>query len=152
MTRLRSAPAAILAVLVSAGAVAAFTVPSAATQGLAIATEHSGRTVPAFPTTTGQSLTPKADPAGAGAEAVVPAVLPDAASHGPAVAAVATAEDTTPATNHGADVSAVARQNQGQATAAENKPADARKSAGAGKPADPGIPADPGPPDGAGRP
>ena len=43
---------------------------------------------------------------------------PTAGTHGAAVSAVAQAPDTTPDTNHGADVSAVARDNHGQATAA----------------------------------
>jgi hypothetical protein len=149
MTRLRSAPLAILAVLVSAGAVAAVTTPSAASKGLAIATQHAGRTVPAAPApaTTGLSLAPTVDP-----DADAAADLPDAASHGAVVSAVAQAEDTTPDTNHGADVSAVARQNHGQTEAATHRPADAGKPDGVGKPADAGKPDDPGAPDGAGRP
>jgi hypothetical protein len=160
MRRLRSAPVAILAILVSAGVAAAVSLPAAASAGLAIAAQHSGRTVPAVPTTTGSSLAPSADPAAA--------ELPDAAAHGAAVAAVAQGDDPTPDTNRGADVSAAARQNHGQAVAASHKPADAGKPvdvppADAGKPdgvppvevdkpADPGRPADPGPPDGVGRP
>jgi hypothetical protein len=159
MTRLRSLPVAILAVFVSAGVVAAFTIPSAASNGLATASEHSGKTLPAVPTTTGTTLAPTVD-----APTAPPADLPDAASHGVAVSAAAQADDTTPDTNHGADVSAIARQNSGQAIAATHRPAAAGrpavvgkpatvgKSAGAGQPADPGVPADPGPPDGAGRP
>jgi hypothetical protein len=153
MTRLRSLPVAILAIFVSAGVVAAFTIPSAASDGLATATKHSGKTLPAVPTATGITVAPTAD-----APTAVPAELPDAASHGAAVVAAAQADDTTPDTNHGADVSAIARQNNGQTIAATHrpaaagKPADVGKPAGAGQPADPGIPADPGPPDGAGRP
>jgi hypothetical protein len=159
MTRLRSFPVAILAIFVSAGVVAAFTIPAAASNGLATASQHSGKTLPAVPTTTDVTVAPTAD-----APAAVPAELPDAASHGAAVAAVAQADDTTPDTNHGADVSAVALQNSGQTIAATHRPAAAGKPAvvgkpanvgkpsGAGQPADPGIPADPGAPDGAGRP
>jgi hypothetical protein len=74
------------------------------------------------------------------------------------VAAAAQAEDTTPDTNHGEDVSAVARDKHGQATTAEHKPAyvgkpdGAGKPEGAGKPDALGIPADPGAPEGAGAP
>ena len=55
--------------------------------------------------------------------------------------------DTTPDTNHGADVSAVARDNHGQATAAQHRPANAGKPDGAGKPANAGKPAGAGKPD-----
>jgi hypothetical protein len=157
LTRVRIAPLAILAILVSAGAVAAFTVPSAASKGLAIGAEQSGRTVPAFPTTSGTSLAPKADPASdVDVDAGTEADLPDAANHGAAVAAVAQADDTTPDTNHGADVSAIAKQ-QGQTVAASHRPADAGPPIAVppvdpGTPPDPGPPVDPGPPDGVGRP
>jgi len=149
MQRLKSFPIALAAVLVSAGVVGAFSLPAAATKGLGIATEHADRTVPVVPTTN-VILAPDANTVDA-------ADLPDAASHGSAVSAVARGDDATPDTNHGADVSAVANQH-GQAAVAEHRPANAGKPAdvgqpaGAGKPADPGIPADPGPPDGAGRP
>jgi hypothetical protein len=62
------------------------------------------------------------------------------------VSAVANGDDTTPDTNHGADVSAVARDNHGQATAAQHRPADAGKPASAGKPEGAGKPDDPGRP------
>jgi hypothetical protein len=146
LNRLRTAPLAILAVLVSAGAVAAFTVPAAASKGLAIAAEHSDQIVPAFPNTTQTTLVPGAD-----ADTAPQADLPDAANHGAAVSAVAQAEDATPDTNHGADVSAVAKQ-LGQTVAAAHKPADAGKPTNAGKPADAGKPTDAGAPDGVGRP
>ena len=160
MTRLRSAPIAVLAVFVSTGLAAAVSLPSAASNGLAIAAEHSGRTVPAGPTSTGLSLAPKADS--------LAADLPDAAAHGAAVSAVAQGDDPTPETNRGADVSAAAHQNHGQTVAASHRPPDAGRPASvppadagkpadvppvdAGKPADPGRPADPGPPSGVGRP
>ena len=105
----------------------------------------------------------------------VAADLPDPASHGADVAAVATGDDPTPVTNRGADVSEAAKDNHGQATAAEHRPTDTGKPAeagkpadvppvdtsapdgagkpdGAGQPADPGQPTDPGAPDGAGKP
>jgi hypothetical protein len=138
MRRLKSVPVAIVAVLVSAGIVAAFSTPSAASSGLATANQHSGRTVPAFPTTIGAGA---ADAAADAATATAAAAdLPDAASHGAAVSAVAQADDTTPDTNHGADVSAVAKQNHGQTIAATHRPADAGKPDSAGKPADAGPP------------
>ena len=56
---------------------------------------------------------------------------------GAVVSAVAQAADTTPTTNHGADVSAVAKQNHGQTVASTHRPADA------GKPAAPGAPVKP---------
>jgi hypothetical protein len=145
MIRLRTFPIAILALLVSSGVVAAVNLPTAASSGLTIASEHAGKTLPAVPTTTGLSLAPKAD---ATEDLAAPADLPDAANHGATVSAVARAEDATPDTNHGADVSAVAKQNAGQAIAAERRPA------GAGKPDDAGKPAGAGPaaPGGAGRP
>lgn len=159
MRRLRSVPVAIVAVLVSAGIVAAFTTPPAASKGLAIAKEHSGRTVPAFPTTIAAgAANAAADSAAAGVELQTPAELPDAASHGAAVAAVATADDTTPDTNHGADVSAVAKQNHGQTIAATHRPADAGRPDTVGAPQGveapdgAGKPADVGPPEGVGRP
>ena len=157
MTRLKSIPVAVGAVVLSAGTVFAFTaLPDAATPGLTKASDAAGRTVPARDVSVDAPVA---------APAAVPAVeLPDAASHGSDVSAAATAEDTTPDTTHGADVSAVAKDNHGTATAAEHRPADAGKPAdvgppdgagkpaGAGKPVDPGQPADPGAPDGAGQP
>jgi hypothetical protein len=129
MTRLKSLPLAIGAVVVSAGTVLAFSaLPDAATTGLANAASHSGQTVPARP----------AEP-GAPADTTVTvntpsAVTPDAPTdnHGAVVSAVANAADTTPATNHGADVSAVAKANHGQTVALAHRPADA------GKPVAPG--------------
>ena len=157
MPRLKSIPVAIGAVVLSAGTVFGFAaLPEAAGPGLTKASDAAGRTVPARP----------AAPPAAAPEVVAPAVapavgaedLPDAAAHGQAVSTVATSEDATPDTNKGADVSAVAKDNHGQATAAEHQPADAGapegvgKPEGAGKPTDPGQPADPGAPDGAGKP
>ena len=53
---------------------------------------------------------------------------------------MAKADDTTPDTNHGADVSAVARDNTGQAIAKTHRPAGAGKPDGVGKPAGVGKP------------
>ena len=132
MTRLKSIPLAIGGLVLMAGTVAAFTaLPDAAAPGLQKATEAAGKTVPvrAVPVDAPLVVVPAVAPEEA------PAVdLPDAAAHGAAVSAVATAEDTTPDKNHGADVSAVAKDNHGQATAAEHRPADAGKPEGAGKP------------------
>src|SRR3954447_5497726 len=154
MKRLNSVPLAIGAVALAAGTVAAFsTMPDAAGPGLKKASDAAGKTVPvrAVP-----AEVPPAAPAVVPVEA--PADLPDAAAHGAEVSAAAKAEDTTPDTNHGADVSAVARDNRGQATAAQHRPANAGKPAnvgkpthagkpaGAGKPATPGKPANPGKP------
>jgi hypothetical protein len=94
----------------------------------------------------------------AGEEVASDADLPDVASHGTDVSVAARAEDPTPDTNRGADVSAVARDNHGQSVAASHKPEGVGKPdgvgkpEGAGQPTDPGIPADPGAPDGAGKP
>jgi len=133
---------------VTTGAVLAFNpLPDEAGPGLERAAEHAGRTLPARPADLPN-----------GALATVQAVLKaaadgaEAAAHGAAVSAAAKAEDTTPDTNHGADVSAVAKDNHGQATAAEHKPDGVGKPDGAGKPDEPGVPDDPGAPDGVGRP
>jgi hypothetical protein len=138
MTRLKSIPLAIGGLVLMAGTVAAFTaLPDAAAPGLQKATEAAGKTVPvrAVPVDAPVIVAPAVAPDNA------PAVdLPDAAAHGAAVSAVATAEDTTPDTNHGADVSAVAKDNHGQATAAQHRPADAGKPATAGKPDGAGKP------------
>ena len=138
MTRLKSIPLAIGGLVLMAGTVAAFTaLPDAAAPGLQKATEAAGKTVPvrAVPVDAPLVVAPAVAPEEA------PAVdLPDAAAHGAAVSAVATAEDTTPDTNHGADVSAVAKDNHGQATAAEHKPADVGKPDGVGKPEGAGKP------------
>jgi hypothetical protein len=134
MTRLKSIPLAIGGLVLMAGTVAAFTaLPDAAAPGLQKASEASGKTVPvrAVP----------ADAPAVVAPAAAPDVdLPDAATHGAAVSGVATAEDVTPDTNHGADVSAVAKDNHGQGTAAEHRPADAGKPDGVGKPEGAGKP------------
>jgi len=144
MQRLKSIPLAVGALVLAAGTVAAFpTLPEAAGPGLQKASDASGKTVPvrAAPADV-PPVAPVADPA----EAPDVDALPDAASHGAAVSAAAQAEDTTPDTNHGADVSVVARDNHGQTTAAAHRPETA------GKPADVGKPEDPGKPDNAGRP
>jgi len=144
MTRLKSIPLAIGALVLLAGTVAAFrSMPAASAPGLEKAGDAAGKTVPvrAVPVDGSTVEVPVNEPADA------PAVdLPDAASHGAAVSAAARAEDTTPDTNHGADVSAVARDNAGQAAAAAHKPSSAGKPDGAGKPAAPGKPVDPGRP------
>ena len=59
---------------------------------------------------------------------------PQSASHGATVRAAATSDDPTPETTHGADVSAVARDNHGQAEAAEHTRAGTGKPDWAGKP------------------
>jgi hypothetical protein len=158
MTRLRSLGVAFAALALSATAVAAFTLPSlpdAASNGLDVATDKADKDLPARPAIAPPDIT---------TQSVDAADLPDAASHGSDVSAVATADDPTPDTNTGADVSAVAKDNHGQPTAAEHRPTDVGKPDaarapdgtgkpdGAGKPADPGQPADPGAPDGAGKP
>ena len=143
MTRLKSVPLAIGGLILAAGTVAAFTaLPDAAAPGLQKASDASGKTVPvrAVPADVPPAA-PVLEPADA------PADLPDAASHGAAVSAAAQAEDTTPDTNHGADVSVVARDNHGQATAAAHKPATAGKPANVGKPDGAGRPENPGKPD-----
>ena len=143
MTRLKSVPLAIGGLVLAAGTVAAFTaLPDAAGPGLQKASGASGKTVPVRAVA---DDVPPAAPVFEPADA--PADLPDAASHGVAVSAAAQAEDTTPDTNHGADVSAVARDNHGQATAAANKPATAGKPADVGKPDGAGRPENPGKPD-----
>jgi hypothetical protein len=150
MKRMKGVFFALGALLLSVGTVAAFsTMPEAAGPGLQKASEHSGKTVPV------RSAPDQAPPAPAAApaeDATAPADLPDAASHGAAVSAVATADDATPDTNHGADVSAVAKDNKGQATAAQHRPATAGKPADAGKPDGAGKPDDPGQPENPGKP
>jgi hypothetical protein len=148
---LRHLAIACTAVALSATAVAAFSaLPDAAWNGLTKAQDVSGKTLPQRPAT----LPTRSDRL----TTDTAADLPDAASHGAAVSAVATADDPTPDTNRGADVSAVAKDNHGQTVAADHRPTDigapdgAGKPAGAGKPDQPGQPADPGPPDGAGKP
>ncbi len=64
-------------------------------------------------------------------------------NHGSVVSAVAKAPDTTPDTNHGADVSAVARDNHGHATPKKPHPS---------KPDHTGKPDQPGKPDHTGKP
>jgi hypothetical protein len=150
MSRLRSLAVAIAVLALSAGAVAAFTaLPDAAWNGLTKANGVSDQTVPARPADLPGSFgVPSTD---------LNADLPDSATHGVEVSAVATSDDPTPDTNRGADVSAAAKDNHGQDVAADHRPADvppagAGKPDGAGQPADPGQPEDPGAPDGAGKP
>ena len=149
MTRLKSIPLAVGGLVLMAGSVAAFAaLPDAAAPGLQKATDASGKTVPvrAVPADAPAVNAPAVDAPAAEPAEVPPTDLPDAAAHGSAVSTVAKAEETTPDTNHGADVSAVAKDNHGQAIATTKKPADAGKPAGAGKPADPGKPDEPGRP------
>jgi hypothetical protein len=138
-------------VAISAGTALAFSaLPDAASSGLENAAKKSDRTLPArpaeLPTVVDTTQLDTAED------------LPDAAAHGVDVSTVATSDDPTPETNRGADVSAAAKDNHGQETAAEHRPADAGKPAGAGKPEgagqpdDPGQPTDPGAPEGAGKP
>ena len=152
MTRFRAPAIAIAAVAISAGTALAFSaLPDAASSGLDNAMEKSVRTLPArpveLPTVVDTTLLDAA------AED-----LPEAAAHGVDVSTVATSDDATPDTNRGADVSAAAKDNHGQETSAENRPADAGKPEGAGKPDgagqpdEPGQPTDPGAPEGAGKP
>lgn len=157
MTRIKSIPFAIGAVILSAGSVFAFTaMPSAATPGLTKAGAASGQTVPARNATDANDQGADIDVNDQGEDTDVDAPEtetpdtdapdgdsetgdgPEAGSHGALVSAVAQAPDTTPDDNHGADVSAVARDNHGQANAAANKAAHVKhtnkKPAHAGKP------------------
>jgi len=132
-----SIPLAAGVLAVTTGAVLAFNpLPDGAGPGLERAAEHAGRTSPARPAglPNGALATVQAvlNAAAAGAEA---------AAHSAAVSAAAKAEDTTPDTNRGADVSAVARENHGQATADEHKAESAGRPEGAGKPDGAGKPA-----------
>ena len=146
-------PLAAGVLAVTTGAVLAFNpLPDEAGPGLERAADHAGRTLPARPASLSDATEAVIDLLVNAAEAA------EAAAHGAAVSDAAQAEDATPDTNHGADVSTVARDNHGTATAAEHKPADVGKpeSVGkpddAGKPDEPGAPDDPGAPDGAGAP
>jgi hypothetical protein len=139
MQKLRTIPLAVAVLALSGGATLAFsTLPDASAPGLAKATEASGAAVPRRPAD--EHVTPATVEATDETSEAPDADAPDAASHGAAVSAVATADDATPDTNHGADVSAVARDNHGQTVAAGQRPVDA------GKPADPGKPDDAGKP------
>ena len=155
MTRLRNLPLALAALAVSAGAALGFNaLPTAAGPGLERAADAAGRVVPARPVSVeAQPVAPATEPDTTHVSLLPDAAnLPDAASHGAAVSAVAKADDPTPDTNHGADVSAVARDNHGQDVAAAHRPADAGKPADTGKPDGAGKPSDPGKPDQPGRP
>jgi hypothetical protein len=168
--RSRSIAIALSALALSAGAVAAFNeLPEAASNGFDRATEVTERSLPARPDEPAGPPTdvpPVELPAAVDQTQVEVAAedLPGAAQHGQDISTVAKGDDPTPDTNRGADVSAAARDNHGQETAAEKRPesagppADAgapdgaSKPEGAGKPEDPGRPEDPGPPAGAGKP
>ena len=154
MPRLRSAPIAVLALLATAGVVAAASLPDAAAKGLAIARQHAGHPVPVVPEARPDAVTTNVDAVDEETHEADAAErdAPDAAAHGAAVSAVATADDATPDTNHGADVSAVARDNHGQAIAAEHKPSGAGKPETVGKPASVGAPEGAGTPDDPGKP
>ena len=136
MTRIRNVLLALAALAVSAGAALGFNaLPSAAGPGLDRASEAAGREVPARPAAPGApAAAPETDAVEVAEDAAPAAELPDAAAHGAAVSTVATGEDPTPDTNRGADVSAVARDNHGQATAADHKPATAGKPDERGRP------------------
>ncbi|HET7471973.1 MAG TPA: hypothetical protein VFJ71_02505 [Candidatus Limnocylindrales bacterium] len=146
MQRLRNAPLALLVLAATTGVAGAASVPAAASTGLGVAADHAGGTVPVVPDARDTDHVPDAAPDAA------PADAPTADNHGAAVSAVATGDDPTPDTNRGADVSAVARDNHGQATAADHRPADGGRPDGAGKPDGAGAPADPGKPADPGRP
>jgi hypothetical protein len=168
MTRFSSVLIALVALTLSAGAAIAFsTMPEAASGGLDTASEMSGKDLPARPAEAPPIDVPPVELPDAVPHSQTQLSaqdLPEAASHGSDVSTVAKGEDPTPDTNRGADVSAAAKDNHGQATAAEKRPenagppadpgqpTDAGKPEGAGKPDNPGQPADPGSPDGAGKP
>jgi hypothetical protein len=162
MTRLPLIGALIAAFALTAGAVAAFSDrPTAASGGLATASAAAGTTVPARDVSAVSGLTLPANgsqPAPDSKADLTAEANGTNGDHGAAVSAVATADDPTPDTNRGADVSAVAKDNHGQAIAAghapttNGRPDGAGKPAGAGQPAEPGVPTDPGMPDGAGKP
>jgi hypothetical protein len=156
VTRLKAAPLALAALVLTAGAVLAFRdLPSASAPGLSTATEASGHKVPVRPVPTVDAPSVESD---ADAQpALTKADLPDAAAHGSTVSGVATGDDPTPDTNKGADVSAAAKDNHGQSVAATAKDggqsvAGEHRPAEAGRPADPGSAADDAVPDGAGKP
>jgi hypothetical protein len=138
MTRLRSLAIAIVVLALSAGAAFAFSnLPDAASDGLGKASQMSGKDLPARPADVPPVDLPDAVPQ---SQTLSAEDLPDAASHGSYVSTVANGDDPTPDTNRGADVSATAKDNHGQATAAEKKPKNAGKPDSAGKPDDPGPP------------
>jgi hypothetical protein len=157
MSRLKAIPVATAAVALSAGVAFAYkALPQAAATGLDTASEAAERVVPARPD-------PIEHAAPVDATTAVEAVdLPDAASHGATVSEAAKADDPTPDTNRGADVSTVACDNKGAAAREAQKPADAGPPADAGQPEDPGppesvelpdaAPEDPGPPADPGKP
>lgn len=145
MIRTRSALLAILALALTAGgALAGRDLPAAATAGLDIAAEASGKSVPVR--------------AGIDAAPAPPATTEhegdadiDHSAHGTAVSDAAQADTPAGWDNHGAWVSSIARQNHGQETSAEAKASGGRPE-GAGKPDTAGPPAGVGRPEGAGKP
>jgi hypothetical protein len=165
MTRIKSIPMAIGAVILSAGSVFAFSaLPSAATPGLTKAGTASGKTVPVRTVSdaNNQGEDIDANDQGEDTDADAPETetpdaeapetetpdteapdtgdAPKAGTHGAAVSAVAQAPDTTPDTNHGADVSAVARDNHGLTTATAKKAAHLKTGTSTKKPAHTGKP------------
>ena len=159
MTRIKAVPVAIVVLALSAGAAFAFSnLPNAASNGLDKATEMTDKDLPARPAEVPPVDLPDAVPQ---SQTLSAEDLPDAASHGSDVSTVATGDDPTPDTNRGADVSAAAKDNHGQATAA-GKPDSAGQPDDPGPPDsvdlpdaapdDPGPPADPGKPTDPGRP
>jgi hypothetical protein len=162
MTRLPLIGALVAAFALTAGAVAAFSdLPDASSDGIATASAAAGTTVPARDVSAVSGLTLPANgsqPAPDSKADLTAEADGTNGDHGDAVSAVATAEDPTPDTNRGADVSAVAKDNHGQTVAAGHlptttgEPDGAGQPAGAGRPTDPGVPTDPGLPEGAGKP
>lgn len=162
MTRLRAIPIAIAAVAISTGAVFAYkALPEAASTGLDPAAEAAGRDLPTRP----DPIPAPVDTTVVSLDDVVApdtADLPDAAEHGAVVSEAAKPVEPPGDSDHGKDVSEVARDNHGAATVEEHKPADAGKPDGAGQPDDPGppdsvdipdaAPEDPGPPADPGEP
>jgi hypothetical protein len=155
MTRIKSIPMAIGAVILSAGSVFAFSaLPSAATPGLTKAGTASGKTVPVRTVSdaNNQGEDIDANDQGEDTDADAPETetpdteapdtgdAPKTGTHGAAVSAVAQAPDTTPDTNHGADVSAVARDNHGLTTATAKKAAHLKTGTSTKKPAHTGKP------------
>jgi hypothetical protein len=135
VNKFKTIPVAIAGLLLSAGAVFGFaSMPGASTAGLDTATTASGQAVPARPATVDAPPAVEPDTDTTDGDAADGDTGPSAGTHGAAVSAVATAEDTTPDTNHGADVSAVAKANAGQTIAGTHRPSDAGKPTNPGKP------------------
>ncbi|HSL76678.1 MAG TPA: hypothetical protein VK867_07025 [Candidatus Limnocylindrales bacterium] len=162
MTHLKAIPFALAALVVTAGAALAFTdLPDQARAALDRASEHADRDLPARPATLPVPADTHAGVA-ADTQEVAAQDLPEAAHHGAAVSAAAKPADPPADTDHGKDVSDVARDDHGAATAEEHKPAAAGPPEGAGQPEAPGppesvdipdaAPEDPGPPTDPGKP